>query len=88
MPKFRKKPVVVEAIQISRPMTIETPEGTMKGEPGDWLITGVEGEQYFCKDRIFRQTYEPVEQEEDNQQKPPHPREAETPEQQIEEFRG
>lgn len=62
MPKFRKKPVVIEAVQITRPMTIETPEGTMRGNPGDWLITGVRGEQYFCKDDIFRTTYEVVEE--------------------------
>jgi len=60
MPKFRKKPVVVEATKLTRPMTVETLEGTMKGNPGDWLITGVNGEQYFCKDDIFRKTYEPV----------------------------
>lgn len=60
MPRFRKKPVEVEAIRISRPMTVDTLEGTMMGNPGDWLITGVKGEQYFCKDDIFRETYEPV----------------------------
>ena len=32
----------------------------MEGRPGDWLITGVAGERYFCKDDIFRKTYEPV----------------------------
>lgn len=63
MAKFRKKPVVIDAIRISRPMTVETLEGVMKGEPGDWLITGVNGEQYFCKDEIFRKTYEPVDEE-------------------------
>lgn len=59
MGKYRKKPVVIEAVQITRPMTVETLEGTMRGNPGDWLITGVKGEQYFCRDDIFRQTYEP-----------------------------
>ena len=63
MPKYRKKPVIVEAVQITRPMTIETLEGTMRGDPGDWLITGVKGEQYFCKDDIFQQIYEKVENE-------------------------
>ncbi len=60
MPKFRKKPVVIEAVCITSPMTVETLEGTMEGGVGDWLITGVKGEQYFCKDDIFRMTYEPV----------------------------
>lgn len=60
--KFRKKPVVIEAIQISRRMTVETLEGTMSGDVGDWLITGVKGEQYFCKPDIFEATYEKVEE--------------------------
>lgn len=62
MPLFRKKPVVIEAIQITREMTVKTLEGTMKGNPGDWLITGVQGEQYFCRDDIFKETYEKVEE--------------------------
>lgn len=60
MPKYRKKPVVIEAVQLTRPMTVETLEGTMRGDPGDWLITGVAGEQYFCKPDIFDKTYELV----------------------------
>jgi hypothetical protein len=28
--------------------------------PGDWIITGVAGEKYPCKDEIFKQTYEAV----------------------------
>jgi hypothetical protein len=60
MALFRKKPVEVEAIQITRPMIVETLEGVMQGNIADWLITGVKGEQYFCKDTIFRKTYEPV----------------------------
>ncbi len=32
----------------------------MTAEPGDWLITGVAGEQYPCKPEIFAQTYEEV----------------------------
>jgi hypothetical protein len=58
--QYRKKPVVVEAVQIAQSMAVETLEGRMQGNPGDWLITGVRGEQYFCKDDIFRETYEPV----------------------------
>lgn len=63
MPKFRKKPVVIEAVQLTRRVQIETPEGTMTGNPGDWLITGVNKEQYPCKDDIFQRTYEPVEED-------------------------
>lgn len=28
--------------------------------PGDWIITGVQGEHYPCKPDIFAATYEPV----------------------------
>lgn len=63
MAKYRKRPVIVEAVQITEPMKIETLEGVMEGRPGDWLITGVKGERYFCKDDVFRETYEPVDEE-------------------------
>lgn len=63
--RFRKKPVVIEARQIERPMAVHTLEGTMRGDPGDWLIIGVQGERYFCKDPIFRQTYEAVKEHEE-----------------------
>jgi len=28
--------------------------------PGDWIITGVNGEVYSCKPDIFEKTYEPI----------------------------
>jgi hypothetical protein len=40
---------------------IETPEGTMIAEPGDWIIRGIKGEIYPCKPDIFAATYEPAE---------------------------
>lgn len=58
--KFRKKPVVVDAYQTDREMNIETLEGVMHAEPGDWIITGVNGERYPCKPHIFEKTYEQV----------------------------
>ena len=80
--KFRKKPVVVEAVQWtganvdevlgfiftqgsayrvagSNGIAIETLEGTMRADPGDWIIKGVAGEFYPCKPDIFAATYEP-----------------------------
>ena len=89
MQKYRKKPVVIEAIQIlpeNRPaliglsgdpgrvfathgrfgvysdiyVTIHTLEGTMTGEQGDWIIKGIKGELYPCKNDIFQATYEKV----------------------------
>ena len=63
MPTFRKKPVEIEAVRLFRRVTIHTREGNMVGNPGDWLITGIAGEQYPCKDDIFRLTYTPVDEE-------------------------
>ena len=57
--KYRKKPVVIEAYQTDKEMDIETLEGTMHASVGDYIITGVRGEQYPCKPDIFEQTYEP-----------------------------
>ncbi len=85
MAKFRKKPVVVEAMQLTyeddgvakimewaassnsvirfspdHGMTIDTLEGVMRADLGDWIIKGVEGEFYPCKPDIFAKTYEAV----------------------------
>lgn len=38
---------------------IETIEGDYTVCPGDWIITGVEGERYPCEPVIFAKTYEP-----------------------------
>jgi len=39
---------------------IETLEGRMHVQAGDWIITGVKGEKYPCKPDIFKATYEAV----------------------------
>lgn len=85
--KYRKKPVVIEAMQCKEPNTpkdvvvwaqgtracgvgdlskkqwieIDTLEGTMMANYGDWIIKGVNGEFYPCKPDIFEKTYEKVE---------------------------
>lgn len=41
-------------------LTIETLEGLMTADLGDWVIRGVKGEFYPCKPDIFEQTYDPV----------------------------
>lgn len=64
MAKYRKRPVVIDAVRLTRRVTIHTLEGDMVGEPGDWLITGVKGERYPCKDDVFQATYEPVDETE------------------------
>ena len=58
--KFQKKPVIVEAYQTDKELIIRTLEGDMKASPGDWIITGVNGEQYPCKPDIFEKTYQKI----------------------------
>ena len=59
--KYRKKPVTIEAYQTDVELDIPTLEGTMHASVGDYIITGVRGEQYPCKPDIFLETYEPAE---------------------------
>lgn len=42
-------------------MKIETLEGVMVANPGDYIIKGIKGEIYPCKPDIFQLTYEPAE---------------------------
>ncbi|MGX1434005.1 hypothetical protein ACUXCC_000894 [Cytobacillus horneckiae] len=82
--KYRKKPVVIEAIQFfdesicileiqafmnadlvidykepEHPkLKISTLEGVMVANEGDYIIKGVQGEFYPCKQDIFEKTYE------------------------------
>ena len=58
--KYRKKPIVIEAYQTDVELDIETLEGTMHANIGDYIITGVNGEKYPCKPDIFEKTYEKV----------------------------
>jgi hypothetical protein len=41
-------------------LIIETLEGEMIANVGDYIIRGIKGEFYPCKPDIFEQTYEPV----------------------------
>lgn len=60
--KFQKKPVIVDAYQTKKDLDIKTLEGIMHTAPGDWIITGVNGEQYPCKPDIFEKTYQLLEE--------------------------
>ena len=60
--KARKKPVVIEAYITDKPVDINTLEGVMHANVGDYIITGVNGEQYPCKPDIFKKTYEIIEE--------------------------
>lgn len=54
-----KKPLQVHACQINLPegFIVDTKEGQMAGKPGDYLMTGVEGERYIIDRVIFEKTY-------------------------------
>lgn len=58
--KFEKIPVVIEAYKTDEEIEIETLEGTMKANKGDWIIKGVKGEIYPCKPDVFEMTYKKV----------------------------
>ena len=55
--KYTKIPVTIEAYQTDVELEIETLEGTMKANKGDWIIRGVKGELYPCKPDVFDMTY-------------------------------
>lgn len=59
--KYRKKPVIIEAYQADKVLTIHTLEGDMITSKGDYIITEVDGEQYPCKPDVFKKLYEPAE---------------------------
>ena len=96
MKKYRKKPVIIEAIElrpdnikeveefkegckiehktdiainkfedyadnvIKNGMKINTLEGVMTAQIGDYVIKGINGEFYPCKPDIFHKTYDEV----------------------------
>ena len=59
--KYRKKPVVIEAYQTDKEMVIQTLERPLHASVGDYIITGLRGEQYPCKPDVFAKSYELVE---------------------------
>lgn len=42
------------------PLMIDTSEGEMRADIGDYVIRGIKGELYPCKPDIFAATYESV----------------------------
>ena len=47
-----------EKVLYHKGITIATLEGDMTASVGDYIIKGVEGEFYPCKEKIFNETYE------------------------------
>lgn len=101
--KYRKKPVEVEAFQMTKDVealapdwfleavdqekvfidrsivdgsvqvygcSIKTPEGWQKARIGDYIIRGITGELYSCKEYIFCRTYEHLDGKEVRRMKP------------------
>ena len=61
--KYRKKPVIIEAYRTDKEVVIHTLEGDLTAQPGDYIITGIAGEQYPCRADIFEATYEEVKED-------------------------
>lgn len=57
---YRKKPIIIRAALLTREMDIDTKEGIMHGNVGDYLISGIMGELYPCKPDIFLASYSKV----------------------------
>ena len=52
---------VGDAFEVTHTQTgIQTLEGFMRVNPGDWIIRGVRGEFYPCRPDIFAATYDVV----------------------------
>ena len=66
MAKFRKKPVVIEAVKFvyeAQILTLEDGQYLQVAHiatEGDWIIKVIQGEFYACKPDIFEATYEEV----------------------------
>lgn len=58
--KYRKMPLVISAAKMPSAFAVETLEGVMQGNPGDYLIRGIAGEFYPCDKAIFEASYEEV----------------------------
>lgn len=57
---YEKLPVRIQAYQTEKPVVLDTLEGRMIASVGDYIITGVKGEQYPCKPDVFEKTYREV----------------------------
>jgi hypothetical protein len=58
-PHWAKEAVMNHTIEVWEGfLTIETLEGTMRADPGDYIIKGIANEIYPCKAEIFEQSYD------------------------------
>ncbi|RLC76536.1 MAG: hypothetical protein DRJ03_28500 [Chloroflexi bacterium] len=61
--RFFRKKVPTRAFQTDFDFFIHTREGAVYGCAGDWIALDSEGNPYPIGDKIFRELYEPVEEE-------------------------
>lgn len=59
-----RKTATMRAVRVDEPFTVDTLEGTMKGNAGDYLVVGVKGERYPCAADVLAASYEPVQRDE------------------------
>jgi hypothetical protein len=55
-----RKTQPMHAVRIDEPFKVDTLEGTMTGNAGDYLVVGVKGERYPCAADVLAASYEPV----------------------------
>ena len=60
MAKYRRKPIVVDAVKLTKSITVDSEEGTAVGNPGDYLVTEPNGKQYPISAKDFEKMYAPV----------------------------
>ena len=57
--KCMKRPIVIEAAQMTEDFQVESIEGNYKqGKAGDYLMCGVDMELYICDKEIFDKSYD------------------------------
>jgi hypothetical protein len=57
------QPKVAENPDLESQGFVNTLEGPLNVQPGDWILTGVKGENWAVKPDIFEETYELVEED-------------------------
>lgn len=55
-------------IRVGDDLFVDTKEGRMRANRGDWVIKGIAGEFYPCKPEIFEQIYEPIPADDNGEQ--------------------
>lgn len=60
-PGHFQKTATIIGFQLDQPVSLQTLEGPVTGEAGDWLVQGPAGEQWIITGPKFAETYAPVE---------------------------